>query len=250
MSGAVYPSLKGRTVFITGGAMGIGEGFVEAFHAQGSKVAFVDLADDRAKALIKRLGGGIWYRHCDVTGTAALQDAVRAAGAEVGPITVLVNNAAHDERHKLEDMTPEYWDNRIAVNLKHQFFAAQAVAPMMKQAGGGSIINLGSTSWKLGIGGMAAYTAAKSGVSGLSRSLARDLGQFNIRVNMLLPGWVLTERQIKLWLTPEADKQRVEGQCLDIRLQPHHIASMALFLASDDSAACSNQEFVVDGGWI
>jgi NAD(P)-dependent dehydrogenase (short-subunit alcohol dehydrogenase family) len=250
MRGATYPDLSGKTVFITGGAMGIGEAFVEAFHGQGCKVAFVDLADERAAALTARLGGGIWYRHCDVTDTPSLQIAIRDAGKDLGPVTILVNNAAHDERHSFEEMTPDYWDNRIAVNLKHQFFAAQAAAPMMKQAGGGAIINLGSTSWKIGQGGMAAYTAAKSGVAGLSRSLARDLGPFNIRVNMLLPGWIMTERQLKLWVTPEGEKRIQENQCLKRKLVPMDIARVALFLASDESGACTNQEFIVDGGWV
>ena len=163
---------------------------------------------------------------------------------------MLINNAAHDERHKLEDVTPDYWDKRIAVNIKHQFFAVQAVAPMMKEAKTGSIINLGSTSWKIGQGGMAAYTASKSGISGLTRSFARDLGPYNIRCNTLLPGWIMTERQIKLWLTPESDKKREESQCLPRRLQPEDVAKVALFLAADDSAACTNQEFIVDGGWV
>jgi NAD(P)-dependent dehydrogenase (short-subunit alcohol dehydrogenase family) len=249
MAGAIYPDLKEKTAFITGGAMGIGEAFVEAFHQQGCKVAFVDLALERSEALVKRLGGNVWFRQCDVTDTVALQKAIVDAGKELGPVTVLINNAAHDERHKLEDMTPEYWDNRIAVNLKHQFFAAQAAAPMMKAAGGGSIVNLGSTSWKIGQGGMAAYTAAKSGVAGLSRSLARDLGPFNIRVNMLLPGWIMTERQLKLWVTPEGEKKIQEAQCLKRKLVPMDIAKVALFLASDEAGACTNQEFIVDGGW-
>jgi len=249
MSGAIYPSLRGKTVFISGGASGIGEGFVEAFHAQGSRVAFVDLAADKGRALAKRLGGDIWFRDCDVTDIPAYQAAIREAADALGPITVLVNNAAHDERHSWEDVTSEYWDNRLAVNVKHQFFAAQAVIPMMKQAGGGSIINLGSTSWKIGQGGMAAYTASKSAVAGLSRSLARDLGPFNIRVNMLLPGWIMTERQLKLWMTPEGEKRLMDSQCLKRRLYPVDIARVALFLASDDSGACTNQEFVADAGW-
>lgn len=249
MASAIYPSLKGKTVFISGGAAGIGEGFVKAFHAQGSHVAFVDLMHDRGEALAKELGGTVWFKACDVTDTEAYQATIREAAKALGPITVLVNNAAHDERHKLEDVTPDYWDNRLAVNIKHQFFAAQAVVPMMKEAETGSIINMGSTSWKIGQGGMVAYTTSKSGVSGLTRSLARDLGPFNIRCNTLLPGWILTERQMKLWLTPEADKLRETSQCLKRRLYPDDVARVALFLAADDSSACTNQEFIVDGGW-
>lgn len=250
MAGAIYPSLKGKTVFISGGAAGIGEGFVKAFHAQGAHVGFVDLTKEKGEALARELGGKIWFKACDVTDTPAYQAAIAEAAKALGPITALINNAAHDERHKLEDVTPEYWDKRIAVNLKHQFFAVQAVAPMMKEAKTGSIINLGSTSWKIGQGGMAAYTASKSGISGLTRSFARDLGRYNIRCNTLLPGWIMTERQIKLWLTPENDKKREESQCLPRRLQPEDVADMALFLAADDSAACTNQEFIVDGGWV
>lgn len=250
MTSALYPSLKDRTVFVSGGAAGIGEGFVKAFQAQGSRVAFVDISRDRGEALARDLGGTIWFKTCDVTDTGAYQATIRAAAEALGPITVLVNNAAHDERHKLEDVTPEYWDERIAVNIKHQFFAAQAVAPMMKEAGTGSIINLGSTSWKIGQGGMAAYTASKSGISGLTRSLARDLGPYNIRCNTLVPGWIMTERQLTLWLTPEADRMREASQCLKRRLYPDDVARVALFLASDDSSACTNQEFIVDGGWV
>jgi NAD(P)-dependent dehydrogenase (short-subunit alcohol dehydrogenase family) len=249
MAGAIYPSLKGKTVLITGGAMGIGEAFVEAFHAQGAKVAFLDLAAERGHALAKTLGGSIWFKPCDVTDIKALQKAIAEAADAMGPITTLINNAAHDERHKLEDLTPDYWDDRFAVNLKHQFFASQAVAPMMKKAGGGAIINLGSTSWKIGLGGMAAYTAAKSAVSGLSRSLARDLGPFNIRVNIILPGWIMTERQIAKWLTPEGEVELMKNQCLKRKLYPKDVAPMAVFLASDEGAACTNQEFVVDAGW-
>jgi NAD(P)-dependent dehydrogenase (short-subunit alcohol dehydrogenase family) len=185
-----------------------------------------------------------------VTNTKALQEMVRAAGRELGPITVLINNAAHDERHAWEEMTPDYWDNRLAINLKHHFFAAQAAIPMMKEAGGGSIINMGSTSWKIGLGGMVAYTTAKSAMNGLTRSLARDLGPFNIRVNTLLPGWIMTERQLRLWVTPEGERKIMEAQCLKRKLYPEDIAKVALFLASDEAGACTNQEFIVDGGWI
>lgn len=249
MAGAIYPSLQGKTVFITGGAMGIGEAFVKAFHGQGCKVAFVDLAKEAGEKLAKSLGGAIWFRVCDVTDTTSLQDTVRAAGRELGPVTALINNAAHDERHKWEDVTPEYWDNRLAINLKHHFFAAQAAIPMMKDAGGGSIINMGSTSWKIGQGGMVAYTTAKSAMNGLTRSLARDLGPFNIRVNTLLPGWIMTERQLRLWVTPEGEQKIMEAQCLKRKLYPEDIAKVALFLASDEAGACTNQEFVADGGW-
>jgi len=250
MSKAIYPSLKGKTVFITGGAMGIGEAFVEEFSKQGSKVAFVDIAKEAGEKLKARLRDDVWFKPCDVTDIPALQNAIAEAAVAFGPITVLVNNAAHDERHAWDKMTPDYWDERIAVNIKHQFFAAQAVAPMMQKAGGGSIINLGSTSWKIGLGGMAAYTASKSGVTGLTRSLARDLGPDNIRVNTISPGWIMTERQLRLWVTPEGEKEIMKNQCLKRKLHPVDVARVALFLASDESSACTNQDFTVDGGWI
>lgn len=250
MSAAIYPSLKGKTVFITGGAMGIGEAFVEEFSKQGAKVAFVDIAREAGEKLKARLKGDVWFKTCDVTDIPALQGAIAEAAAALGPVTVLVNNAAHDERHAWDKMTPDYWDKRIAINIKHQFFAAQAVIPMMQKAGGGAIINLGSTSWKIGQGGMAAYTASKSGVTGLTRSLARDLGPDNIRVNTISPGWIMTERQLKLWVTPEGEKKIMENQCLKRKLYPIDIARVALFLASDESGACTNQDFTVDGGWV
>ena len=250
ITGAIYPSLKGKTVFITGGASGIGAAFVEAFHQQGAKVAFVDIAKEAGEKLAGRLGSDLWFGHCDVTDTPALQAAIATAAKALGPISILINNAAHDERHTFEEMTPDYWDDRIAVNLKHQFFASQAVAPMMKEAGGGAIINLGSTSWMIGLGGMVAYTASKSAVTGLTRSLARDLGPFNIRVNTLLPGWIMTERQLSLWLTPEGEKTLMQSQCLKRKLYPEDMAKVALFLASDEAGACTNQDFIADGGWV
>jgi NAD(P)-dependent dehydrogenase (short-subunit alcohol dehydrogenase family) len=250
MTGAIYPSLKGRTVFITGGASGIGAAFVEAFHGQGCKVGFVDIAKEAGGKLAGRLASDVWFAHCDVTDTPELQAAVKNAANALGPITILINNAAHDQRHTFEEMTPDYWDDRIAVNLKHQFFASQAVAPMMKEAGGGAIINMGSTSWMIGIGGMVAYTASKSAVTGLTRSLARDLGPYNIRVNTLLPGWIMTERQMSLWLTPEGEETLMRSQCLKRKLYPVDMAKVALFLASDEAGACTNQDFIADGGWV
>jgi len=250
MTGAIYPSLKGKTVFITGGASGIGAAFVEAFHEQGCKVAFVDIAKEAGEKLAGRLASDVWFAHCDVTDTPELQAAVKNAAKALGPVTILINNAAHDQRHTFEEMTPAYWDDRIAVNLKHQFFASQAVAPMMKEAGGGAIINLGSTSWMIGLGGMAAYTASKSAVTGLTRSLARDLGPYNIRVNTLLPGWIMTERQTSLWLTPEGEETLMRSQCLKRKLYPVDMAKVALFLASDEAGACTSQDFIADGGWV
>ena len=250
---ATYPSLRGKTVLITGGGSGIGAAITQRFAEQGCKTAFLDIADAPSQALASSLtkaGHAVHYHHCDLTDIAALRAAVIAVRAQFGPITILVNNAAHDQRHAAPDVTPEYWDERFAVNLKHQFFAAQAVLPDMQAAGGGSIINFGSTSWMVGQGGMAAYTSAKSAILGLTRSLARDYGQYNIRVNAIAPGWIMTERQKTLWLTPESEKELMSRQCLKRKLQPDEIARATLFFASDEASACTNQQYVVDGGWV
>ena len=252
---AIYPSLKGRSVFVTGGGSGIGAAIVRRFCGQGSRVAFVDIARDCSEELVKEIeaAGGHTkplFIACDLRDIAALRAAVAKAAEANGPITVLVNNAAHDERHPFDAVTPEYWDDRFAVNLRHQFFAAQAVWPMMKEAGGGSIVNFGSVSWMIGQGGMAAYTAAKSGVLGLTRSLARDFGPDNIRVNSLAPGWIMTQRQIDLWLTPEGEEELMRRQCLKRKLHPDDMARIVLFLAADDSSAMTNQSYIADGGWV
>ena len=255
MTEAVYPSLRERVVFLTGGASGIGAAEVAAFAAQGARVAFVDIADDAAAAEVvaKARAAGHpepFFQHCDLTDIAALRAAVARAADRLGPITVLVNNAANDQRHRWEDVTPEYWDERQAVNLRHQFFAIQAVAPMMKAAGGGSIVNFGSVSWHVGQGGMPAYTTAKAAVEGLTRGMARDLGPDNIRVNCVVPGWIMTERQIRLWLTPEGEANLIRSQCLKRKLVPEDVARMVLWLAADDSRMCTSQLFVVDAGRI
>jgi NAD(P)-dependent dehydrogenase (short-subunit alcohol dehydrogenase family) len=251
--GAVYPSLKGRPVLVTGGGSGIGESIVRHFAKQGSKVGFIDIAREASEKVVADLTGEghtIHFEHADLTDIPSTQAAIGRIRDAFGPITVLVNNAAHDERHPWQDVTVEYWDNRFAVNLRHQFFCAQAVAPDMIAAGNGSIINMGSVSWMIGQGNMAAYTAAKSAVLGLTRSLARDLGEHNIRVNSIAPGWIMTERQQKLWLTPEADADRAKAQCLKRRIYPDDIARVVLFFASDEASACTNQSYVVDGGWV
>ena len=237
-------------MLITGGASGIGEAIVRRFAAQGSRVGFLDINDDAGQALVQELGGDVRYVHADLTDIPALRAGVAAVRDALGPVTILVNNAAHDERHKTEDVTPEYWDNRVAVNLRHQFFTAQAVLPDMQAAGGGSIVNFGSTSWMVGQGGMAAYTACKSAVLGLTRSLARDYGADNIRVNAIAPGWIMTQRQKDLWLTPEGEQELMQRQCLKRGLQPDEIARVTLFLASEEASACTNQHYVVDGGWV
>lgn len=253
-SWASYPSLNGRSVLVTGGGSGIGAQIVRRFCEQGSKVAFVDIDRQASGELVGALSeeglAAPLFLPCDLRDIAALREVVRQAGETNGPITVLVNNAARDDRHPFDTVTPEYWDERFAANLRHQFFAAQAAYPMMKEAGGGSIINMGSTSWMVGQGGMAAYTAAKSGVLGLTRSLARDWGADNIRVNSLAPGWIMTERQKNLWLTPAGEQELMARQCLKRQLVPDDIARVVLFLASDDSGAMTNQSYIVDGGWV
>ncbi len=252
--GASYPSLKGRSVLVSGGGSGIGAQIVRRFCEQGCKVAFLDIDRGSSEALLDALvAEGLTaplFLPCDLRDIGDLREAIRQAGEINGPITVLVNNAARDDRHAFDTVTPEFWDERFAVNLKHQFFAAQAVYPMMKQAGGGSVINMGSTSWMVGQGGMAAYTAAKSAVLGLTRSLARDWGADNIRVNSLAPGWILTDRQRTLWLTEAGKQELMTRQCLKRELEPDDVARVVLFLASDDSAAMTNQSYIVDGGWV
>jgi NAD(P)-dependent dehydrogenase (short-subunit alcohol dehydrogenase family) len=251
---ASYPSLKDRSVFITGGGSGIGASLVRHFVAQGSRVAFVDIAVEPSRKLVQDLaaegGRKPLFVECDLRDIEALRASIRQAAEAHGPITILINNAAHDERHRFDTVTPEYWDDRMAVNLRHQFFAAQAVHPMMKAAGGGSIINFGSVSWMIGQGGMPGYTAAKSAVMGLTRGLARDFGPDNIRVNSIAPGWIMTERQISLWLDEEGERELMRRQCLKRKLYPDDIARVVLFLAADDSSAMTNQTYIVDGGWV
>lgn len=253
ISRAVYPSLSGLPVFITGGASGIGAALVEAFVAQGAKVAFVDIDAGRGEALAQALAAdgapAPLFTRCDLRNIAALQASIDAAGAALGDLAVLVNNAADDTRHKLDDLTPDYWDDRIAVNLRPMVFAAQAAARQMRRRGGGSIVNLGSISWKTGTAGMIGYTTAKAAVHGMTRCLARELGPDMIRVNTLTPGWVMTERQRTLWVDAEGEAQMDRSQCLPVRLDPIDIAAMTLFLAAEDSRYCTAQDFTVDAGW-
>jgi NAD(P)-dependent dehydrogenase (short-subunit alcohol dehydrogenase family) len=251
--GAIYPSLKGRTVLVTGGGSGIGESIVEHFAAQGSKVGVLDIKKKESEALAARLRRKrqkVHFEHCDLTDIGALRRAVANVRKALGPITILINNAAHDERHTLEQVTPEYFDERINVNLKHQFFAIQAVLPDMKKARNGSIVNMGSTSWMVAFGGLPVYTAAKAGVLGMTRGLARELGKHNIRINTFAPGWIMTERQKSLWVTPAAIEQLMKDQCLKRTLTPADMARAILFLASDEASATTNQSFVFDGGWL
>ncbi|MGH7004139.1 MAG: SDR family NAD(P)-dependent oxidoreductase, partial [Alphaproteobacteria bacterium] len=232
---AIYPDLAGRTVLITGGASGIGAAMVRAFAGQASRVGFLDCDESAGTALageLEEAGMAVCFVAVDLRDTDALRAAVETVRAALGPIAILVNNAAHDERHASEEVTPDYFDDRIAVNFKHQFFASQAVLPDMKALGGGSIICMSSISWMAGFGGMALYTAAKSAVLGLVRSLARDFGPDGVRVNAVAPGWIMTQRQLDLWLTPQADAMREERQALKRRLYPEDVAKLVLFLSS------------------
>jgi NAD(P)-dependent dehydrogenase (short-subunit alcohol dehydrogenase family) len=253
-NGAVYPSLKGRVTFITGGASGIGEGLVEHFCAQGARVTFVDIAADAGQALVERIKAkghaAPRFIRCDLKQIEQLRGAIEETVKRDGPVRALLSNAGNDDRHRSEDVTVEYWDDRMAVNLRHQFFAAQAVRPHMRDAGGGSIVNFGSITWLVGDGDCPAYVTAKASITGLTRALAREFGPERIRVNCMMPGWIMTERQVKLWLTPDGEKQIADRQCLPDRLYPADIARMALFLAADDSRMCSSQNFIVDGGWV
>jgi len=250
---AIYPDLKGQVVLVTGGGSGIGAAVVRQFAAQQAKVAFIDIAVEPSRALARELesaGTPVHFEPCDLTDIPALQRSVAATAKLLGPIQVLVNNAAHDERHATEEVTEAMWDSRIAVNLKHQFFCAQAVIPGMKSLGKGAIINLGSISWIIGQGGMAGYTASKSAVLGLTRSLARDFGAYGIRVNAVAPGWIMTQRQLEKWVTPEGEAEIVARQCLKRKLQPAEVAKVIVFLASEEASAVTSQHYIVDGGWV
>ncbi len=251
---ARYPRLKDKTVFVTGGGSGIGAAVVECFLDQGSRVAFVDVAREASEALCVSLasqyGRAPLFIPCDITDIAALRNAAVRVGDELGDIAVLVNNAANDMRHDWRDVSPEYWDERMAINLRPMFFAIQAVVPQMLRLGGGSVVNFGSISWKSATGGMPAYTSAKAAVHGLTRGMARDLGQSGIRVNTVVPGWVMTERQLALWVDAEAEQTIDRMQCLRGRILPVDLARMVLFLATDDARMCTGQEFTVDGGWV
>lgn len=254
MTFAIYPSLKDIAVYITGGASGIGEEIVRAFAAQGSRIGFVDMDEERAEALVAELekqGATIRFAACDLRDIDALKRAFADLEAALGPAAVLVNNAARDDRHGWDEVTPDYYDERIANNLRHMFFAIQAVAPGMIAAGKGSIINFGSNSWWEAVGGMPVYTTAKAAVHGMTRSFARDLGPHRIRVNTVVPGWVMTERQRKLWAPPDAlERHRTENQCLPDLIEPAYLARMVLFLASDDAAMCTANNYMVEAGSI
>ncbi len=250
---AVFPSLRGKRVFVTGGGTGIGAAIVTAFAEQGAQVAFVDVAQAESDTLANSLKAAghpaPWWRVCDVRDVAALKATIDDATAELGDFATLVNNVARDDRHTIESVTPEYWDERMAVNQRPAFFAIQAIVPGMKRLGGGSIINFGSTGWQTKGSEYPCYAIAKSSVNGLTRGLAGSLGPHRIRVNTVSPGWVMTERQIKMWLNEEGEANIKRNQCLPDKLQPSDVARMVLFLASDDAAMCTAQEFKVDAGW-
>jgi len=251
---AQYPSLRDRVVFVTGGGSGIGESVVEHFCAQGSRVTFVDIQEDVSKALVERIAArghrAPRFIALNLKDIGLLRDAIARVGREDGPIKALVNNAGHDDRHSVEEVTVEYWNDRQEVNLHHQFFASQAARPQMRDSGGGAIVNLGSISWMDGERDCIAYVTAKAAVNGLTRGLAREFGPENIRVNSVVPGWVMTKRQLELWVTPEGEKQIDERQCLKGRVYPPDVARMVLWLAADDSRMCTSQNFIVDAGWV
>jgi len=249
-----YYDLESKRVFITGGGSGIGASIVEHFCEQGSEVYFIDINEDESKKLIEDIKNKNYslptFIKCDLLNIKELQKTISDIINKKGPIDILINNAANDTRHKIDDVTEEYWDERMNVNLRHFFFTVQSVKKSMIDNGGGAIINMGSTSWMVGQGGMAAYTAAKSGVVGLTRSFARDLGEFNIRVNSVVPGWVMTQRQMDLWLNDESEKELMKRQCLKEKLMPKELAQAVLFFSSEQSSGCTNQSYVVDKGWL
>ncbi|MCS5717515.1 SDR family oxidoreductase [Herbiconiux sp. CPCC 205763] len=250
MSYAAYPSLRDKTVVVSGGATGLGAEFVRQFAAQGARVGFVDIDALHGEALAAEIGPSALFLPCDVRDVGSLESAIDDILHTFGPATILVNNAAHDKRHSIDELDVDYWNDRMAVNLRHQFFAARRLAPVMRAAGGGSIINLGSISAHIDLVDLVGYITAKAGIEGLTRTLARELGGDRIRVNCVIPGWVMTERQLRDWVTPEADAQIDRNQCLSDRVLPADVARMVLWLAADDSAMCTAQNWVVDGGWL
>ncbi len=251
---ASYPSLKGRVVVVTGGASGIGESIVEAFAQQGSRVVFLDVQDEEAEVLVRRVESAGWtgpvYVRCDLTDTEALRGAVAGVVERFGRVDVLVNNAGNDTRHTVEEVTEEIWDRTMAVNLRQQFFMAQAVLPGMRAAGAGSVINMGSIAWVIPSRGVPVYATAKAAIVGMTRALAHEVGADNVRVNCVMPGAILTERQRRLWFTEEYRAEVLRNQALKRMLGPEEVARLVLFLAAEDSAAITNQSYVIDGGWV
>jgi D-xylose 1-dehydrogenase len=252
MSHATYPSLRGKRVVVTGGGSSIGAAIVESFVRQGSQVTFLDIAEAESRALEQRLSGqpdAPRFIACDLTNLETVHSVFQRIRQETGPVDILVNNAANDDRHTLEETTPQYWEERINVNLRHYYFCAQAVVPGMKTARAGSIINLGSVAWHLALPNLAIYQTAKAGIEGMTRGLARDLGTHGIRVNCVVPGGVRTPRQMKLWHTADEEERMLAQQCLKLRVEPADVAAMVVFLASDDARMCTAHEYFVDAGW-
>lgn len=251
---ARYPSLEGRRVLVTGGATGIGEAIVAGFARQGARVAFLDVQDGPARTLADTLAAEGCpkpiYKHCDLTDLAALKASIEEIAPELGAIDVLVNNAANDDRHKIENVTPEYWDNSMAVNLRPQFFAVQAVLPHMRKTGGGSIVNMSSISWVIPSTGLPLYVTAKAAIVGLTRTLAHELGRDNIRVNCVMPGAIATEKQQQMVYTPEYSAEIMSQQAIKRQIEPEEVARLVMFLASDDSSSITNQSYVIDAGWV
>jgi NAD(P)-dependent dehydrogenase (short-subunit alcohol dehydrogenase family) len=243
---AVYPSLRGKRVLVTGGGSGIGAGIVEAFARQQSHVTFLDILNGESDELAARTGAR--FERVDLTDIGETTGRIRSMVEEDGPFNILVNNAANDDRHAFDEVTEDYWDDRLSVNLKHQFFCAQAVVPGMRAAGGGAIVNLGSISWHLALPDLVLYQTCKAAIEGLTRALARELGGDNIRVNCVVPGNVKTPRQMK-WYTPEGEAEIVDAQCLKCRLEPRDVAALVTFLASDDARGMTGHEHFVDAGW-
>jgi NAD(P)-dependent dehydrogenase (short-subunit alcohol dehydrogenase family) len=249
---AVYPSLRGKRVVVTGGGSGIGAAIVTAFARQGANVSFLDIAVEESRELERSLAASSpapRFYNCDLRDLPAVRATFVQIAERVGPVQILVNNAGNDDRHDFESVSPEYWDDRLAVNLRHLFFCTQAVTASMKAARGGVIVNLGSVSWHLALPNLAAYQTAKAGIEGMTRALARELGEHGIRVTCIVPGGVRTPRQTKLWHTPDEEARILGQQCLKVRVEPEDVAALALFLTSDDARACTGHEYFVDAGW-
>ena len=247
---AKYPSLYGKNILITGGASGIGKELVKGFAEQGANVAFLDLNNEAGEQLSLDIGKNVFFQKCNLTEISDLKSSIENLRSQIGLFDVLVNNAAHDDRHNWKEVTEDYWDDRLATNLRHQFFTIQSVAKDMIQKGGGSIVNIGSNSWMEAVGNFPAYATAKSAVHGLTRTLARDLGKHRIRVNTVVPGWIMTDRQKELWVTPEGLENQYKRQCLPDLIEPVYVARMVLFLASDDAAMCTANNYMVEAGSI
>ena len=249
MTTATYPSLTNKTVVITGGGSGIGAEIVRGFVRQKARVFFLDIAERESRALVEQLDGAPTFVRCDLTSISELQAVFASIESQAGPVATLVNNAANDDRHRMEDVSEAYWNERIAVNLRHYFFAAQAVVPGMRRAKGGAIVNLGSVSWHLALSDLALYETAKAGIEGMTRALARELGEATIRVTCVIPGAVRTPRQMALWHTPDEEAKIVAQQCIKARVEPQDVAAMVMFLASDDARYCTNHSYWVDAGY-